>query len=130
MLILSIKTNEPTSEVGLFGLGNAPVQTAWQGHRQLSVTIHKKIEELLNTHNKELRDIEGIAFFAGPGSFTGLRIGAAVAGSLAYGLQVPIVSAKGKDWQKQAAEKLENGEDEKKVRLFYGKEPRITTPKK
>jgi tRNA threonylcarbamoyladenosine biosynthesis protein TsaB len=130
MHILTIKTNEPTAEVSLHQDNKQLAHIAWQGHRQLSVTIHEKIEELLKKQNKKYGDLEGIAFFAGPGSFTGLRIGATVASALSYSLQIPVVSAKGKDWQTWAVTELKNGADDKTAKPFYGKEPRITKPRK
>ncbi|MEP7182755.1 MAG: tRNA (adenosine(37)-N6)-threonylcarbamoyltransferase complex dimerization subunit type 1 TsaB [Betaproteobacteria bacterium] len=38
-----------------------------------------------------LADVDGVAFGAGPGSFTGLRIGCGVAQGLALGLDCPVV---------------------------------------
>ena len=49
------------------------------------------LQQLLDEQNLTLADIDGIAFGAGPGSFTGLRIACGVAQGLAYGLDVPVV---------------------------------------
>lgn len=40
--------------------------------------------------NYELRTIKGIEVETGPGSFTGLRVGVAVANALGYSLGIPV----------------------------------------
>jgi tRNA threonylcarbamoyladenosine biosynthesis protein TsaB len=130
MLVLHIKTDQPMAQTGLNSDGAELALQTWQGNRQLSVTIHKKIEEMLKSKNKDWPDIEGVLFFAGPGSFTGLRIGASVAGALASGLGVPVVSQKGSDWINLGIKRLESKEDEHLAIPFYGRAPRTTKPKK
>jgi len=68
--------------------------------------------------------------YKGPGSFTGLRIGISVANALAYGLNVPIVSTTGKDWQLQGIDRLKKGKNETSAVPDYGSEPHITLPTK
>lgn len=41
------------------------------------------------------RQVTGVAFQAGPGSYTGLRIGVSLAKGLCYGLSVPLISVSG-----------------------------------
>jgi tRNA threonylcarbamoyladenosine biosynthesis protein TsaB len=48
------------------------------------------IEELLNEHKLALKDITEIIVATGPGSFTGLRVGATVANALGYLLHIPV----------------------------------------
>lgn len=48
------------------------------------------IESLLKEHELKLSDITEIKIAIGPGSFTGLRVGATVANSLGYLLGVPV----------------------------------------
>jgi len=50
-------------------------------------------DDLLLEAGLSLSHIEALAFARGPGSFTGLRIGAGVIQGLAYGLQIPVLCA-------------------------------------
>lgn len=47
------------------------------------------IEKLLHEHGLEIKNIEKIAINPGPGSFTGVRVGAAIANALIFGLHLP-----------------------------------------
>ena len=78
MLILTIRTDKPEAEIGLFEDNKQLAYEMWQAHRELSDTIHKKIEKLLKSQKKDWQNIDGIVCFKGPGSFTGLRIGLTV----------------------------------------------------
>ena len=50
------------------------------------------VHNLVRDADWNMVDLQGIAVSIGPGSFTGLRIGLAVAKSLAYTLEIPIVA--------------------------------------
>jgi len=57
-------------------------------HGELLVT---EVPRLLQSHGIALKDLHGIALGQGPGSFTGLRIGAAFVQALAMAHQLPVV---------------------------------------
>jgi len=57
-----------------------------------SVTLMPMIEQLLNSAGMAVSDLTHIACASGPGSFTGLRIGAGTAKALAYALDIPIAA--------------------------------------
>jgi tRNA threonylcarbamoyladenosine biosynthesis protein TsaB len=130
MLILTIRTDNPEAEVGLYDGEMRLAYEKWQAHRELSITIHKKIEEILVSHSKKLSDLQGFVCFKGPGSFTGLRIGLTVANTLAYSLDAPIVGKIGKNWIPDGIKDINSGENEKIIIPEYGAEPHITVQKK
>lgn len=103
-------------------------------NRNMARDILKFLEDSLENIEKDYKDLEGIGFFAGPGSFTGLRIGASVANTLADGLNIPIVAIKKEDenddWRQKAFEKLKNNENDKIALPFYGRDANITKPRK
>lgn len=129
MLILTIRTDKPEAEIGLFEDNKRLAYNAWLAHRELAENIHKKIDELLKSQGKMLEDIKGIVVYSGPGSFTGLRIGVTVSNALANALLVPIVSTQNDDWAVTGIAKLLNGLNEQIVVPEYGSEPNITLPK-
>jgi len=88
----------------------------WQSGRDLAEKLHGFIKEKLDENNKTWRDISEITFMSGPGSFTGLRIGAAVVNALAHELKIPLYDHKG--------EKVEI------IIPDYGRPANITTQKK
>ncbi len=58
--------------------------------RDRSRSIYVEIGNLINSLSISLKNLNWIAFGQGPGGFTGLRIGAAVAKTLAYACDLPV----------------------------------------
>ena len=56
-----------------------------------SQTLLPMLEEIVQSTGLDLKEIDAIAIAAGPGSFTGLRIGSATAKGLGLALKKPIV---------------------------------------
>jgi tRNA threonylcarbamoyladenosine biosynthesis protein TsaB len=130
MLILTIRTDKPEAQIGLFEDNTKLAYSTWTAHRQLAETIHLKIKELLDSQSKDLNKLQGVVVFKGPGSFTGLRIGISVANALAYSLSIPIIATEGNDWLEQGAQSLEQGHNDAIAMPKYGSPPHITQPKK
>lgn len=130
MIILTIRTDKPEAELGLFDNEQQLAYETWYAHRELSMTLHTKILELLTHQDKDLQDVDGIVCFAGPGSFTGLRIGLTVANTLAYSLSIPIVASKGEQWATEGCHRLLEGETETIALPEYGAPVNITKQKK
>lgn len=130
MLILTIRTDKPESELGLYSNSEQVGYLKWEAHRQLAETIHLKLEELLNYNDYKLDKVDGIIYYQGPGSFTGLRIGASVANALAYSLKAPIVGVEGESWITSGIERLLGKQGHKIALPKYGQPINITKQKK
>jgi len=130
MLILTIRTDKPEAEIGLFEDDKKLAYVTWQAHRHLSETIHSKINDLLETEQKDWSKLRAIVAFQGPGSFTGLRIGLTVANALAASLNIPIVASQSDDWVKLGIKALINSQNNRQVLPEYGSVAHITKQKK
>lgn len=125
-MILTIRTEKPEAEIGLFtDDGQQIFYKKWQAHKELSTTILSVIKEPLGAQNIDFKDLIGVVFYKGPGSFTGLRIGASVTNAL----ELKCVNENGEDWVQKGIIRLNNGENEPAV-PFYGAEAHITQQKK
>lgn len=130
MITLTIRTDKPDSEIGLYDNHSQLAYEVWPAHRQLAETIHQKIAELLKNQDIQLADIDAIAVYKGPGSFTGLRIGLSVANALAASFKLPIIGESGDGWREHALSKLESGITQPYVVPEYGADVYITPQKK
>ncbi len=63
--------------------------TGFSAHSEHVISF---IDEVLKEGNSELKDVEAIAFGAGPGAFTGLRVACAVAQGLGWAADKPLVA--------------------------------------
>jgi len=130
MIILTLRTDKPESEIGLYDNEAKLAHETWEAHRQLAETLHIKIKAMLESCQKDWQDVSGIVVFVGPGSFTGLRIGLSTVNALAYANGIPIVGTSGDGWTVEGLALLKEGKNQKQVIPTYGSEAHITTPKK
>lgn len=130
MIILSLRTDKPEAELGLFEDSKRLNYIVWEAHRSLAETIHHKIDELLSNAGINKQRLEGIICFKGPGSFTGLRIGMSVANALAYSNQIPIVAKQDPQWLESGIADLLSGQNDKVALPEYGGPAKITKPRK
>jgi len=130
MIILTIRTEKPEAEIGLYDGERQLAYETWQAHRALAETLHQKIEGLLQAQHKGWADIQGIVCFQGPGSFTGLRIGLTVGNALRYSYRLPVVATRDPQWLETGIRRLLGGESDDLALPFYGADAHITPPKK
>lgn len=130
MIILTIRSDKPEAEIGLYDDTRQLAYLTWEAHRQLAMTLHAKIEKLMDEQDMSWSDLGGIACFQGPGSFTGLRIGLTAANTISYSYDIPIVAEQEPKWLEHGLDRLVNGERDKLALPYYGADAHITLPKK
>jgi tRNA threonylcarbamoyladenosine biosynthesis protein TsaB len=88
--LLALDTSSEWCSAALLrdGLLTTREERAEQRHSELILPM---IDALLNDGGMALQDLDAIAFGAGPGSFTGLRIACGVAQGLAFGAGLKVV---------------------------------------
>lgn len=129
-MILAIRTDKPTAELYLYLDNQQKASLKWQADRNLSRDIHNKLNELFSTQNIDYSDLKGIVFYKGPGSFTGLRIGASVANTISSELDMPIAGGTGSDWVDEGLQLLTKSPKTRTIIPEYGAEPNTSKPKK
>jgi tRNA threonylcarbamoyladenosine biosynthesis protein TsaB len=90
-VILAIDTSSRTLGLGLHSGDQVLAESLWQGNRHHTVELGPQIALLLRRSNCSLDDLRAIAVALGPGSYTGLRIGMALAKGLAVSRGLDLV---------------------------------------
>ena len=75
-----------------------------QDMRDQATWIHTAIQNLLQENGYTTASLSAIAVVAGPGSYTGLRIGLATAKGLCYALHIPLITINTLELIAQAAQ--------------------------
>ena len=130
-MILALQTDAAEARVMIIGPGGEVMtQHTWHAHRTLARDILTVIKDQLTTAGGDWNSLSGLICFSGPGSFTGLRIGAAVINTITQTNQVPVVAVNGSTWIEAGLRRLAAGENDRVVMPTYGAAANITSPKK
>jgi tRNA threonylcarbamoyl adenosine modification protein YeaZ len=135
-MILVMDTSAESVFIGLWDEDKSTwhFQESFLGGRELNSLIIKKLDKLFS-YSQECENVSGIIVAAGPGSFTGLRIGLSVANTLAYVQDVPIEAIPETKTTEDLLQKgllvlKSRGESFEGAAVpHYGSEPHITKPK-
>ena len=94
MLLLSLETSSPVCSVALHRAADCSLvgQSELRLDKSHSTHLTVLIEQLLKNTGHQLVDLAAVAVSDGPGSYTGLRIGAAAAKGLCFALDIPLVA--------------------------------------
>lgn len=91
-LILNIDTATERAGICLSKEGKllAAIENADQ--KDHASWLHPAVEKLLYEQGCRMKDLQAIAVTAGPGSYTGLRVGMAAAKGFCYALDIPFIT--------------------------------------
>jgi tRNA threonylcarbamoyladenosine biosynthesis protein TsaB len=91
LLLLALDTSTPTARVAVVGGYDALLAEAEATVDRHSAHVLRLCDLVLRAAGLRAADLTGIACGAGPGSFTGLRVGLAVAKGLALATGLPLI---------------------------------------
>jgi len=90
-IVLGIDTTGEYCSVGLINGENMIAEISEKTPQEHSLKLIPFIDKLLKDNSLKIQDINAIAVSIGPGSFTGLKVGVAIAKTLSQALGIPIV---------------------------------------
>ncbi|HVA71717.1 MAG TPA: tRNA (adenosine(37)-N6)-threonylcarbamoyltransferase complex dimerization subunit type 1 TsaB [Candidatus Limnocylindrales bacterium] len=95
MLLLAVDTSTPGGSVAILRDGQVSGVVAAFGREAYSTRLFRQLNFLLEELHVEMREFDIFAVAAGPGSFTGLRVGLAAVKGWAEVFGKPIVAVSG-----------------------------------
>lgn len=94
-VILCIDTAIDRCTVALCRNGELEASATDDSALRASEMLHLMIDQLLKSNNLVINDLKAVAVNGGPGSYTGLRIGATAAKGICYALNIPLIHLDG-----------------------------------
>jgi len=92
-MILAINTSTPQFGLAIMRMdGDLAAECLFSASRRHFGELFPAIAFLLNTSHTNLSDLRAVAVAAGPGSFTGLRVGLSTAKGVCHGLDIPLIA--------------------------------------
>lgn len=88
---LSIDTASETASIALSRDGAVVAEKSWQCVRNHTVEVLPAIDRLLGENGASREDLSAVFVSIGPGMYTGLRVGIAIAKGIARALSLPLV---------------------------------------
>jgi len=90
-MLLALDTSTQTIGIALFDGAQVIGESIWKTQNHHTVEVAPALKELWDRCGVKANDIQAIGVALGPGSFTSLRIGLAVAKGMALALRIPMV---------------------------------------
>ncbi|HEY4109743.1 tRNA (adenosine(37)-N6)-threonylcarbamoyltransferase complex dimerization subunit type 1 TsaB [Puia sp.] len=91
-LILNIDTATEKASICLAKDGKMLALAESASQKEHAAWLHPAIEQMMTETGYRLRDLQAVAVTAGPGSYTGLRVGMAAAKGFCFALDIPLIA--------------------------------------
>jgi tRNA threonylcarbamoyladenosine biosynthesis protein TsaB len=91
-LILNIDTATARASICLAQEGRTLALEENLEQKEHAAWLHPAIEKMMRDTGHRLRDLQAVAVTAGPGSYTGLRVGMAAAKGFCFALDIPFIA--------------------------------------
>ena len=91
-MILLIDTSQETATAALAADGLVMFSEENKNAREHASWLHMAIGRLTSLAGISIRDLKAVSVIAGPGSYTGLRVGMAAAKGFCYALKIPFIT--------------------------------------
>jgi tRNA threonylcarbamoyladenosine biosynthesis protein TsaB len=108
--IINIDTATATAHISIAQDGKLLQALQNESQKDHGAVVQTAIQQLLKTAALSFADIDAIAVTAGPGSYTGLRVGLASAKGLCYALHKPLLTLNTLEVLTTAAKKSPNSQ--------------------
>ncbi len=90
-MLLAIDTSTRSVAIAIYDGIQVLCETIWSSHDYHTIELAPAIADTLTRAGLDIHDLKLIAVATGPGSFTGLRIGLAVAKGIALACHLPLI---------------------------------------
>jgi tRNA threonylcarbamoyladenosine biosynthesis protein TsaB len=91
-LILNIDSATETAGICLAEGGKTVLILQNREQKDHASWLHEAIAQMMKTTGYKMTDLQAVAVTAGPGSYTGLRVGMAAAKGFSYALGIPLIA--------------------------------------
>jgi tRNA threonylcarbamoyladenosine biosynthesis protein TsaB len=90
-MLLALDTSTQYAGIALYEGAQVIAESIWRTQNHHTVEVAPALQDLMNRCGVRTTDLKAIGVALGPGSFTSLRIGLAIAKGMALALKIPLI---------------------------------------
>ncbi|MCL4259850.1 MAG: tRNA (adenosine(37)-N6)-threonylcarbamoyltransferase complex dimerization subunit type 1 TsaB [Anaerolineales bacterium] len=90
-MLLAVDTSNEWMGLAIYDGERVAGERAWKSGQHHTIELAPAIQELLASYNLTMKDITALGVAIGPGSFTSLRVGLALAKGIVFARNIPLI---------------------------------------